>query len=419
MDVKKTSIAVKEGLSVSREDRLTLAPASYSHIESVRIQINKNRKRTPTAAPFGYEGQIGLHIYFVPKTMPGVDERETFYDQVADFLRHHFGVALQEKDFILLLNSLYYYTPQILQPSNFQISESWDNFEYYLDELNAVIKTFETLLQNTTFEANSTPHYTEVGVFRLDDFSSRDDLALAGLRAIFNDETSDPDEGFVHRTLFHVKPRHRQIENSLDIEHVPNGLHPKFVVSSLPEKPVDEDIGRCTLYAYFVLDTSIFIDKYQVPDDWKLLVSYGDLDLELPEYATRGWGTESLFEVNSIEDQEITLHSRYQRPNNATAVNVTIPLPMIFYGCEGTSDAYLLKNSPFENRKKFGGSYEKFFTDDSIFYHLGNRGVSTIAIPTASGDEMTASVLTVLALLLGMAIILYLLWRKPQKVKKD
>lgn len=397
----------------TREDRLTYDAPSFSHISSLRIQVIKPFQRTPQTAPFTYDYQIGLHIYIVPKAVPEVNERQNFYAQVNSLLKETFDIELEEKDWILSLNSLYYHTDEYLKPhGNFagKLPAEWDALDYSISEGTAVAKSFQALLNDLQVDAGTSGEYKEVGVFGIELFTTRDDLVLSGARVVFNDDDGDTleDESkFVHRTLFHVKPRHRQI-SSVPVEYVPNGLHPIISLKESPERPEDDDLRLCKLYYYAALNKNVFFDRYQTPEALTTLTVFGTTDLELPEYLVSGWGNEILMEVDPDAQFpiDLTLHTRYQLPKNDSGyTDVIIEKPLLFYGCETGSDSFLLKNSPFDNKAVIGGGYEKFFTDDTVFYRALEPGAITITVPTAHGSANWVNLVTMLSVLLGIFII--------------
>lgn len=407
--LNSTHIEVVQGST--REDRLTFDAPTYSHIKAVRIQVIKPFKRTLQTSPFAYDYQIGLHIYIVPEAVPEVDERHNFYTQVNTLLHDLFGLELEEKDWILSLNSLYFHTGDYLEPRGEfadKLPKIWDVLDYSISEGKAVLKSLQAVLTELEVDAGDLGYYKEVGIFGVEELTTRDDLVLSGARVVFNDEeTSGEEDKFVHRTLFHVKPRHRQLKN-VPIEYKPNGLHPVISLMESPKRPEDDDLRRCKLYYYLALKKDVFFDRYQIPDSLTPIIMYGTNDLELPAYLVAGWGNEILMEVSSNAEYpiDLTLHSRYELPrNDSTYTDVEINKPLLFYGCETGSDSFLLKNSPFNNKATIGGSYEKFFTEDTVFYRVLEPEAVTITIPNAHGNANWVNLVTFLSVLLGVFLI--------------
>lgn len=421
--LNSTYLELVEHSNPAREDRFTYLIDKYSHIKTLRVQINKAQKPKNTTNAFSYNYQYGLHIYAVPQDVPGENERETFFEQISELLQDLFGIQPKDDAWITSLNSLYYHTSDLLEPKKAaferEINSKWTAFEYYYDQGAVTLKTFDPELERLAINAEESQDYTEVGVFGVDQHTTRDDIILHGVRVVLNDVEADDSEGFVHRTMFHVKPRHRILE-PVDIDLKPNGLHPVVTIALAPTFPKDDDISRCKLFYYMTLGKSVFVDPYQIPALAISLVNYGTKNLELPEYSVSGWGNEILMEIadDASFPLDLTLHSRYQLPNKLSGTEVTIDRPILFYGCEAGSDDFLLNNSPFDNKKAVGGNYEKFFTDDTIFYHALERGALNVTIPNALGDSDLVNFLTFLALFAGVAIVLSKLFRRPVSNKK-
>lgn len=418
------STHVKVISGATREDRLTFDAPVYSHIKALRIQVIKPFSRTLQTTPFAYDYQIGLHIYIVPEAVPEVDERPNFYSQVHALLKDLFGLELEEKDWILSLNSLYFHTDDSLEPRGKfaeKLPKNWDALDYSISEGKAVLKSLQAALADLEADAGEDGEYKEVGIFGVEELTTRDDLVLSGARVVFNDaEPSDEEDKFVHRTLFHVKPRHRQLQN-VPIEYTPNGLHPIISLKHSPKRPEDDDLRLCKLYYYLALSKDVIFDRYQIPDSLTPLIMYGTTDLELPAYLVTGWGNEILMEVSSDADYpiDLTLHTRYQLPRNDSAhTNVTISKPLLFYGCETGSDSFLLKNSPFDNKATIGGSYEKFFTEDTVFYRVLEPETVTTTIPNAHGSAKWFNLVTLLTVLLGVFLIVSKVFRRPVDTAK-
>lgn len=402
----------------SREDRITLDAPKYSHIRSLRVQVIRPFNHTSQTAPFAYDYPVGLHIYVVPEPVREDNERENFYKQVQQVVKELLGITVDENSFILSLNSLYFHTLEVLAPRGdlaAHLPGAWDALDYVVLEQKAVIKSLQAVLDDLSVEAGETSDYTEIGIFTVDELTTRDDLVLSGARVVFNDPdtgaldsaNSEAEQDSVQRTYFHVKPRHRQTDY-VPVTGKPNGLHPVVTVEKAPKLPVDDDLRNCKLYYYLLLEKSVFFDQYQKPDVLKILAGYGTTDLELPEYSVQGWGNEYLLEVDDKAQfpLELTLHSRYQLPNNKSDhTNVTINKPLLFYGCEVGSDSFLLKNSPFDNKATVGGAFEKFFTEDTVFYQALASDTFNVSIPNAHGDASWVNLVTLLTVLLGVFLI--------------
>lgn len=405
--------------TAAREDRHTYPVPEMSHVASVAVHVAKEHAEQPHLV-FGYDYQRGLHIYVTPRPVADPNERATFYNQLDAHLAALLGVSVPQDAWVLSLNSFYYHTLEILEPVSGAVPDwdsTWAVFDYYYADGSVVAKRYAPETAKTTVDASSAG-YTEIGVFGVDSHSTRDDVVLTGVRVVLNDADADPADGFVHRTLFHVKPRHRHVAH-VPTTVRPNGLHPVLAIEQAPREPADDDVAECTQFIYLTLDKLVFLDPYQLPDNVAVVAQYGTRDLELPEYSTPGWGTEVLLEVDAgaTYPLELTLHSRYQRPGNGTHTQVAVDKPVVFYACDATVDAFLLSNSPFDNKKRIGGTFEKFFTNDTVFYHALDRGVLRVDIPHAAGSRSPDWV-TVLALLAGVGYILWQMLRRRQSESK-
>lgn len=424
--INATRIELGPSTVAAREDRLTFTTQEYSHIKSLRVQVVKPFKATDVTRPFSYLYQQGLHIYAEPQVVRDANEREKFFSQVTEAVQEVFGIVIDSKSMILSLNSFYYHTPEtpdlpeITAKWSHKAGSSWDALDYFHSEGSAVLKTLEAALSRLVVSEDI--DYTEIGVFGLEKHSSIDDVILTGVRAILNDEDASSDtKDFVHKTLFHVKPRHRTMGSLVDAQYKANGLHPIFSFVQAPETPQDDDVANCKLYCYLTLNNEVFVDRYQIPDSMNILASYGPNNLELPSYAVQGWGNEVLMELSDATyPVDLTLHSRYQLPSSISPhTHVVIDKPYLFFGCEAGSDAFLLKNSPFDNMHKIGGSFEKFFTDDTVFYQAGLRGVAEVIIPNAAGAPIYANAVTSVAILLGLWMVVSKLWGRMRYERKN
>ena len=230
---------------------------------------------------------------------------------------------------------------------------------------------------------------------------------LSGLRVILNGD-DDKNEEYLQKTLFHVKRRQRQSRGTYSSQVKENGMHPFLKTDIHSDIPNDEDLIQCKLYYYLDLNKSFFVDKYQLPKEFTSYVNFGNTDLELPEYKINEWGSEILMEIENNQQISLPLHSRYQLPNNESSIRVTgINDPLIFYGCD-VKDSYLLESSPFDNRLDIGGNYERFFTDNTVFYHLlSHENQLQINIPR--GNELIKKInfVTNLVFIAGVVLIFY------------
>lgn len=420
--INDTYVSLKEDMDVAREDRFTFPAPEVKNVKSLRLQVNKGYDNSRVTQPFSYPYQIGLHFYVKPLVISSVKEREEFYENSAKLIKDYFGVEPDVQTWIPSLSALYIHVQEPLamafknvESSLADVNEDWSCLDYHSSDGTSSLKLFYPHAKERIVDVSNTSDFTEVGIFAIDTPSSRDNVILSGARVVMNDE---PDQDLVQRTLFHVKPRHRYLE-PIDLSYRPNGLHPVISFDDAPEHPVDEDIKNCILYSYYTLEKSIFLDPYQIPPGFDILANYGTKDLELPEYSIKQWGNEVLVEHKDTTTFpfDLTLHTRYQLPDAVQHKHAALDKPVVFYACEALVDPYLLNNSPFDNKRAPGGSFEKFFTDDTIFYHALRHGYFDVDIPRATFGANASNIVTLLSLILGVSIIFYKVFKKVSSQK--
>lgn len=391
-------IGKSQGFTVENKVTSTYEGEWTSYIKTLRIQINK----TPGLGIFDYWYQTGVSIYVVPE-LSDISAIEDFYDGLSKGLQELLHIPLKKENWVTNHNSLMYYddeVPEINWDHDIvklvPVDHDFTNFDLNLDS-KLVVKTVSNMNQFTYARDG---HYKEIGLFIIDDaISSVDDVVLSGVRVIF--DGSHYDDELLHKTLFHVKPRHRAIIAPKVTSLKPNGMHPVISIAGIASpQPQGDDIKDCKKYGYFTINKNFFLDKYQVNE--AIVAGYGNADLELPSYKINEWGTEYLIELNN--DTEIVLHSRYQLPN--TSSDAVLTPPQVFVACDVVEDAYLLNTSPFSNKLDIGGNYENFFTNETVFYHYPQSERFTVHIPSGQDSFNRVSVITVVSLLLGILIIL-------------
>lgn len=403
------STTLKKGEFV-REDKITVR--GYTHpqlglIKSIRIHVNDINR--PLCPVFGYNYQTGLNVYVTPTLDVSNDAvKEEFYRQVSAFLKEIFGVAVSSDQFVISVNALYYHSATVPRITSFPVDlpQDWANVDLTYDGLEEklIVKSTSSI---SAFSATSVDSSIEVGLFKIDDnISSADDLVLTGIRVLLEPHQA---EKSLHKTLFHVKPRHRYLESQAETTVRPSGLHPVVETRfSQVVEPSDVDVDECKLYYYINLNRSLFVDKYQLGPDFQLVGLFGNSDLELPEYKIADWGTEVLLEAVGLKDLDLTLHSRYQLPQTSESTDVTLEKPIVFYACNVAEDEYLLVNSPFDNKGAIGGSYENFFTNDTVFYHFQlDQDNTLVNIPNGHTSLDRVNSITFGALGLGIVFLMY------------
>lgn len=434
---KNAGLEVKELLSTrlefeqpvlgSLEERFSSEPLNTHHIKSIRIHINRERTNDQTPnlekSVFAYPYQIGLHVYVEPELEAGVT-LDDFFTEVNNHLQMQLGFQIPPEHWIQSLNAFYFHDidiPKVNVPNGATLGDSYAALDYYSSSESTVTKLYKSDMKIKLYDVSNSGDSCEVGVFTIEDHSTRDDLILSGVRVLLNDKDMDAKQ-MVQRTVFHTKPRHRYLDildknesfsksplGLANVKIIPNGLHPILSIVSIPAPPTDRDIDLCLLFSYLTLQKSVFVDRYQVPDQVKLLAHYGTKDLELPEYSVKQWGTEVLLHLGDLNSLlvNLTLHSRYQLPQlKVDTVSTLLDSAVLFYACDATVDANVLTDSAFDNRRPVGGSFERFFTEDSIFYHVSERESLDVQIPTLKDDSIFINLSTMTTLIFGILMVL-------------
>lgn len=415
----------------SLEEKITWDSCPIPGVAGIRIHANRPQPSAETSqlsAIFSYSYQVGLHVYVKPNIEDIGANLETFFQQVNEHLIGILGYEIEVGLWIQSLDTFYYHSaeiPDVRLPVDCAMSSSWTALDYYRSQNSTTLKIFNPQTALVTYDAMKTRDYSELGIFTIESQSTPDDLILSGVRILLNDDSDDNNQNEtknVYRTVFHVKPRHRCLKKAeANVQILLNGLRPILSIESVPETPVDQDIDQCDLFVYLTLQKSVFADRYQLPDGLKVLGQFGTKNLEFPEYSLDQWGTEFLLQWTDpfTSVMNLTLHTRYQLPNQTfDMVRTEVDNAILFYACDATIDPQLLSNSVFDNKRAIGGSFERFFTDDSVFYHLSERKYHEVAIPTLQGNPVWINLVTLLALICGMIVVLSAASRKVFKKKK-
>lgn len=421
-NVNKTNFQLSsvDGYPFVVENKFTTTPDNtYPAIKELRIQSKFSK--SPNNDPiFQFDYAPGLNIYAIPQA--DVNEQD-FWQQVGDLTLEVLNITIPPVSWISNINSFYYHELQPVDLINGNFHEHSD-YDYSFTNEKVTIRELLTNVDSLNF--NSDPNlFKEVGLFLIDDkISSPDDLNLVGLRVVLDDTDEDQN---IHKTMFHIKPRHRYFGES-NSKVIPQGLHPVLNTKIDVTLPDDDDIQECKLYYYLNVNNSLIFDEFQnVPAGSQLVVNNGNKNLELPEYKISEWGNEVLLEFDNITNEvNLTLHSRYQLPENAnekTDTTIINTPPAIFIGCN-VKEGNLLGKSPFDTKNNIGGNYEVYFTEDTVFYHLLDQSKDTLTIDIPHGvttfDRINS--ITILGLLIGILFIVYSIFSKlffTSKVKKD
>lgn len=358
---------------------------------------------------FGYHHPRGVSVYARPSVKDG------FAEELARFL-HSVGLAVDLKAFTVSRGQYMYYQEEVpdltLERLRVEQFPNTTNIDVYWGD-KLVVKQVHPA---TTAHIPAVPdEYTEVGVFGIDGpITTPDDVVLAGLRAVYEDGEHE-----LHKTLFHIKPRHRRLTSSARVALEQNGLHPTLTFDLGPVDVGDADVNAltCSYFAYLPLGKSVFLDRNQLGANTTLLVQTGATDLEAPAYAVDAWGQEALLQLDG--PTALTLHSRYNQPGNGSfAASLS---PQVFVACDVLQDEeYYLGISPFDNKLNVGGAYENHFTNNTVFYHPLPTPPLNVSIPV--GDALLAGTVawvTFVGLVLGLVLIVRRLPRTSRAKKEQ
>ncbi|CAD1813636.1 PIG-X / PBN1 family protein [Candida parapsilosis] len=427
------------------------------YIRQLRIQSKKSYDDIHPIFPFDFT--TGLNIYVLPKNTINDDDNDEFFQELKSVVEDVIGIDINATEWITSANALYYYAPRSaqLKPQSSWIDDNIRELDSTFDLVyNADESAKQIILRQLITDVSEINYYLklgeykEIGLFFSDAKVSqtKDDVVLNGLRVILDGQSEAQDEQndkIAHKTMFHVKPRHRYLPGSISSSIIPQGLHPILATTLSTENDltstinheiigVDADVETCNCYYYLNLNKSLIFDKYQnVPSNTTLLVNNGVSNLELPEYKIYQWGNELLFEINKAEafgvsspakfDLNLTLHSRYQLPNNSDTLSpftqIINPQPQLFIACQ-VKEGHLLSKSPFDSKRlsMLGNNHEAFFQNDTVFYYFNNIAPDQhlsvdISHGTTTFDRVNS--ITTFTILIGVGIIFWAILQKFTK----
>ncbi|CAI5760673.1 unnamed protein product [Candida verbasci] len=424
LDKKNLELALNEGqLPFIIENKYTIPNPSLKLDKIAKFRIHSVFNNIPNPL-FPFNQAHGISIYMSPTKLSSQADIDEFYTESNLLIEELLGIKTTSKNWINSVNSIFYYdsTPKDLK-FNYKLfgnvpSSSNSNFDLLFDGEKL---TLRQLFNSIDLQFNKdSSDYKEIGVFAIDESISdtKDDLVLNGFRVIFDplsDETEN--EGMLHKTMFHIKPRHRYLNKSIESTIKPNGLHPILSTKLQESKIIESDIKECKLYYYINLNKSLIFDPFQsIPQGANLTLNNGEKNLELPEYKINNWGNEILFEFENYNKTEIdfTLHSRYQLPNNeTTSTEVFQSHPKVFIGCN-VDEFELLSKSPFDTKGSIGGNYENYFTNDTVFYHFEKSSSDNlkIDIPHGTSNFENVNFITTVSIIFGIVIIVIPIFKK-------
>lgn len=449
--------SLQERFSIENKFTIPISkPLQY--IRQLRIQSKRLYDDVNLVFPFDFT--TGLNVYVLPRNTANNDDNDEFFNELNSVLKDVVNVDINATEWITAGNSLYYYSSQ---PASIHPQSTWFQYNDILDYdstfdlvYNSDDSSKQIVLRQLLTDVAEIDYslklgdYKEIGLFLHDVKVSqtKDDLVLSGLRVILDgqsesDDTTDKD---VHKTMFHLKPRHRYLPGSVSSSIIPQGLHPILATTITTENDltstinqeiigVDDDVQACNGYFYLNLNKSLIFDKYQdIPQNTTLLVDNGVSNLELPEYNIEQWGSELLFQVSNDEqsdvslpakfDLNLTLHSRYQLPNNSDTsspfTEIINPQPQFFIACK-VKEGDLLSRSPFDSKRltKLGNNYEAYFEKDTVFYHFKTESDRHLLVDIPHGTTTFDRVnsITTFTLFIGIGIIFWGILQRFTKSK--
>ncbi|CAK9440164.1 uncharacterized protein LODBEIA_P42640 [Lodderomyces beijingensis] len=446
-----------ERFAIENRYMLPIATKPLVHIHQLRIQSKPPPPDTATATSseseiFPFEFTPGLNIHVIPKNTIDDSDNDEFYAELKSVLLDLVEIEIGDREWTLSNGALFHFSTRasplhanstLLNVPNLP---SLPIYDLIYNDGSFVVRNLDLDVDGVEYEMELGT-YKEIGLFAKDTkvSISKDDVVLSGMRVVLDGVTEQQQQQQQqaqegenrHKTLFHLKPRHRYLTNKVESRVLSAGLHPVLSTSFERDAPLlgggggDDDVEQCQLFYYLNLNRSLIFDEYQdVPADATLLVNEGIHNLESPEYKIEQWGNELMFELGEGSDNagappqgvNLTLHSRYQLPrNNESLVYTEIynAHPQLFYACQ-VKEGHLLAKQPFDTKKfsRLGGNYEGYFNNDTVFYHFEQVNPSPLLsfnIPhgTTTFDRINSS--TFITLLIGILIILAGVWKKLAK----
>ncbi|EMG50359.1 hypothetical protein G210_4597 [Candida maltosa Xu316] len=327
------------------ENKYTVEPTKkYPNIQQFRIQT---KFEDPLDSIFNFGYSRGLNVYAVP--VPHYKEVD-FWNEVNELTNELLNITITPASFVRNLNSYYYHDIQPIDLINDKLTKGV-NYDYAYNSDKVIIRELLQNVDNVNYNLK-TGIKKEIGLFWIDEkFSNKQDKSLRGFRVLLDEENSD--EKNVHKTMFDMISKHAHLEKSTS-KIIPQGLHP-IVNTKIPDSTVEYFQSQgCKLYYYINVNKSLIFDPFQnVPSGSQLVINNGNKNLELPEYKIPEWGNEVLFEFDDIiSEVNLTLHSRYQLPENNREQATTIfnSPPDVFIGCN-TDKVDVLNASPFDTKR--------------------------------------------------------------------
>lgn len=278
-------------------------------------------------------------------------------------------------------------------------------------------------VDSTTLTRTSDSERVEVGLL-----SVHPDYSAVGYTWGLTGFSRNLEDTKTEKLLFQYNTHHHPNRGtySVDFER-PTGLHPQHTMFLQNVKSPQE---KCSLFAKYTFNKSLFLDKYQLaelnqPTPSREPVGYlyglwGEADLEAPIWAVDGYGSEALVQIytkNRHGDSfqfELPTHSRYEVPQtNSSLVGEVQPWPVVFWACQTTQTEKEEHPAPAAFEIPSVG-YEAIFPPGTNFHYLqpalepGQRLESKFDIPVAPYESYeTVQLVTVVAI---FGCFLYLMY---------
>jgi len=421
LEFSEESLTVPKSTYYSRQDRLTVPQEEIPH-ELKKLLKNFKEVRITWKAPgtkasevFQNFNQEGLFIHL----LPSVPNYQPIIDELSQYLSTNLGLELfNNSNFITTATSFTYYTPKSFQV---ELLQQFISFVSKTDTTFGNTQDFELHYSSTRglkIQTISSPSDTIINSYNgirkeiaiLQPKKSIPDIELSGIRTILSKDSTEylPPT----KTLIYIKPRHFQTASTLNWElNQPIGLHPTLK-TQLEYNPPHSD--HCKLFWISTLPNRLIFDKYQYNGrKFQLLSSWGETDLEAPEWNVSKFGSIQFLEVlnSNTSDIEMTYHSRYITPSSNGTTNFLTP--QLFYACDGEKiieDYEQIELNPFDN---YGLGFDSFFESDTVFFHLDNGNeVLKFDIPTADvNDYFKVQLITLSVVFLGGFYLLFKLFK--------
>ncbi|KAH3686850.1 hypothetical protein WICPIJ_002177 [Wickerhamomyces pijperi] len=433
--LQKDQVQIPASVYLKRQDRLTIEKDELpqplqqllENMYQFRIQWRSNSDESDEL--FQNFATKGLEIDLVPSIL----EYEQVFNQFEAYFSRYLPFHFKAENLISTATSATYHvipdreiTGAQLQKlitdslSTFSSNNTADQIDSITHQLSNLDIAWSTESNQLSIKWMTPPHdiivapsqiKKELGLFQARKFDE-EDLELTGLTLTIQDQ-----DRFVEpsNTLLILKSRHQTIGNGLHFQFKePVGLHPTLQISGL--SATSKPYANCELFMFSHLQNSLIFDRYQYDEkSLSLINSWGENDLELPQYKVDRYGSIQLFQVldkggDLVDSVEIKYHSRYLAVDegNSTSGSFELLTPSLFYACdssENLKDAELVSTNTFDS---YYLGYESFFEPSTNFYHFSNNQ-STLSydIPRGkAGDFAGVQLITFASVVLGTLALL-------------